>query len=56
MRKEDIFVLIVIGVYAIGFIIALIYNELRFRKRLKELKSRYSEFQFSDPQLPWEGI
>ena len=56
MRKEDIFVLIIIGIYIIGFIIALIYNELRFRKRLKELKSRYSEFNFPDPVLPWERI
>lgn len=56
MRKEDIFVLVFIGVYVIGFIVALVLNELRFHKRLKELKSRYSEFNFSDPVLPWERI
>ena len=37
-----------------GFVIALIYNELRFRKGMKELKERYAEFQFPDPPLPWE--
>ena len=56
MCKEYIFVLIFIGVYIIGFIVALVLNKLRFRKRLKELKSRYSEFNFSDPILPWERI
>ena len=56
ITQNNIFVLIFIGIYIISFIIALIFNELRFRRKLKELKSRYSKFQFSDPILPWEKV
>lgn len=54
MTQGDIFVIIFVGICIIWFIIVLIYEHLRFRKNLKELKERYSEFQFPDPPLPWE--
>ena len=54
ITQGDIFVLIFTGICIMGFVIALIYNELRFRKGMKELKERYAEFQFPDPPLPWE--
>ena len=54
ITQGDIFVLILVTVCITGFIIALIYNELRFHKDLKELRLKYSKYQFPDPPLPWE--
>lgn len=53
ITQGDIFVLILVGICAIVFIIAFIYNELRFSKDLKELRSKYSKYHFPDPPLPW---